>query len=76
MTARLTQLITRIVTYILFGLSGWIAGAPIEGDQATELNNIGTAISVAIVGGLVFLVDLVMHRLQTGWWFKNPEIKP
>ena len=76
MKARITQLIFRGVSFVVFTIAGWIAGAPVVGEQANQLNNIGMAITLAIVGALSFFADLVMHRLQTGWWFKNPEIKP
>jgi mannitol-specific phosphotransferase system IIBC component len=76
MKARLTQLIARMVSFVLFGISGWIAGGPVQGEQAEQLDNIGAAITIGVVGALVFLGDLIMHKLQTGWMFKNPEKKP
>ena len=70
MKQRLVQLIARYIGIALMALAGMVSGAPVEGEAAAGIESFAGVIALALVGVVMLLADLVIHRLKNGGFFK------
>lgn len=73
MKDRLIQLFARYIAAGMLAVAGYITGGTPTEDTVGSANSIATAIAVGVVAALFLLWDLVSHKLQNGWWFKNED---
>jgi hypothetical protein len=62
--ARLSQLFTRWLTFLIFGLAGLVTGETLSSQAQVTLSGFAEAIALALAGLVTFLIDLWLHRLQ------------
>lgn len=70
MTSRFIQIIARVIGIALTIAAGWIGAE--ESQYAETIADLSASLAAAVLAALAFLVDLVIHRVETGGFMKPP----
>lgn len=70
MQSRITQLLTRLIAYLLLAIAGFLF-PDISEDQKASIAAYAPAIAAALAAIGALFLDLFIHKLQNGGIFKS-----
>ncbi len=73
MTTRIVQLISRYIAVALTAVAAWLSGAAETASPPPQVAPLSDAMATAIAAVVLFLIDLVIHRLHAGGVLKPAD---